>query len=73
MWHATYLGKLLTRGITFVSDLASIGGLQKKLWASKMLGIPIARILPFFQNLDLGVPKKMTFECNPRGQPQRIL
>jgi hypothetical protein len=26
-----------------------------------------------FKTLDLGIPQKMTFGCNPHGEPQGIL
>jgi hypothetical protein len=65
--------KAFDNGYNFALDLAFIGGLHKKLWASKVAEIPIIGLSPFFLNLDMGVPEKMTFECNPCGKPQRIL
>jgi hypothetical protein len=37
--HATYNWKALNKGYNFTLDLASIKGLQKKLWASKMMKV----------------------------------
>jgi hypothetical protein len=44
--------EVLNKGYNFVLNLTSIGGLQKKLWASKVAGVPISRIL----GLPLGNP-----------------
>jgi hypothetical protein len=43
--HATYGWKTLNKGYNFASNHDSIGGLQKKLWASKVVEVPISRIL----------------------------
>jgi hypothetical protein len=43
-WLATYLWKVLNEGYNFSSNLISIGGLQKKLWASKVARITISGI-----------------------------
>jgi hypothetical protein len=61
-WHATYLWKYLNEDYNFALDLTWIGGLYKKLWPSKVLGVPILRIskLPSWESHD-----KMTFGCNP--------
>jgi len=63
-WHATCRWKTINKGYNFSSDLISIGGLNKKLWASKVVGVPILRILglPTWESWD-----KMTFGCWPRG------
>jgi hypothetical protein len=37
----TYRWKFLDEGYNFVSDLTSIGGLHKKLWASEVAKVPI--------------------------------
>jgi hypothetical protein len=68
--HATYRWKVLDEGYNFASDLTSIEGLQKELWASKVAGIPILGILglPTWESRD-----KMTFGCKPCGQAHRIL
>jgi len=50
--HATYRWRALDKGYNFASDLTSIGGLHEKLWASKVVGVPILRIL----GLPLGSP-----------------
>jgi hypothetical protein len=42
---ATYCWKDLDKGYNFALDLVSIKGLHKKLWASKMAGVPILEIL----------------------------
>jgi hypothetical protein len=46
-WHATYCWKNLSKGYNFALDLISIGSLHSQLWASKITGIPILRILRF--------------------------
>jgi hypothetical protein len=53
--------KALDEGYNFALDLTSIGGLDKKLWDSKVQGVPILRI----SGLNLRVPGKMTFGCIP--------
>jgi hypothetical protein len=42
---ATYLWKNLDKGYNFALDFNSIGGLHKKLWASKMARLLILGIL----------------------------
>jgi hypothetical protein len=42
--RVTYHEKDLDEGYNFVLDLILIGGLHKKLWASKVVGVPISRI-----------------------------
>jgi len=44
MWHVTYCWKALNEGYNFALDLTSIGGLKTKLWASKVVGVPILKI-----------------------------
>jgi hypothetical protein len=44
-WHATYRWKAIDKSYNFSLNIISIGGLQKKLWASKVARIPISRIL----------------------------
>jgi hypothetical protein len=39
-WCATYFWKALDEGYNFSLDLASMGGLHTKLWASKITRIP---------------------------------
>jgi hypothetical protein len=48
-WCATYCWKALDEGYNFASDLISIKGLQRKLWAPKVAGVPSLGIsgLPF--------------------------
>jgi hypothetical protein len=43
-WHAIYHWKALNEGYNFVLNLTSIEGLHKKLWASKVVRVPILRI-----------------------------
>jgi hypothetical protein len=45
----TYRGKNLDKSYNFVLDLISIKGLNAKLWAPKVVRVPILRIsgLPF--------------------------
>jgi len=63
-WCAIYHWKSFDKGYNFVSHLISIGGLHKKLWASKIVGVPISGILglPTWETQD-----KMTFGCRPCG------
>jgi hypothetical protein len=42
-WRATYFWKDLDKGYNFSLDLISIKGLHKKLWASKVVRVPILR------------------------------
>jgi hypothetical protein len=66
-WCAKYRWKALDEGYNFVLNLTSIRGLHQKLWASKVVKVPILRILKLptweFQ-------EKITFGCRPRGQTQ---
>jgi hypothetical protein len=41
------IGNFLTRDAILLLDLISIGGLQTKLWAPKLMGVPILGILAF--------------------------
>jgi hypothetical protein len=52
----------------FSLNFTPIKGLHKKIWASKVIGIPISGILglPTWESKD-----KMTFGCNPHGQAIR--
>jgi hypothetical protein len=43
-WRPTYLWKNLDVAYNFALDLTSIEGLHKKLWASKVVGVPILGI-----------------------------
>jgi hypothetical protein len=60
----------LWQGIQNFLDLTSIEGEPKKLWASKVIRIPISRTLgfPTWESRN-----KMTFGCKPHGHAQRIL
>jgi len=51
-WRATYRWKYFNDGYNFVSKLTSIGGFHTKLWASKVIGVPILGI----SKLPLGSP-----------------
>jgi hypothetical protein len=44
-WRATYSWKVLNEVYNFASDLISIGGLKKKLWAPKVMRVPTLGIL----------------------------
>jgi len=46
------IGKLLTRGYNFASNLISIRGMHVKLWAPKVVGVPTLAI----SGLPLGSP-----------------
>jgi hypothetical protein len=50
-WRATYRYKALNEGYNFASNLISIGGFHAKLWAPKVVGVPVVKIL----GLPLGV------------------
>ncbi len=52
-WHAMYSGKDVNEGYNFALDLTSIKGLYTKLWASKVVRVPILRI----SKLTLGSPE----------------
>jgi hypothetical protein len=69
-WHAKYHWKVVDKGYNIFLDFTSIGSLQKKLWVSKVVGVPILGILGLqtWESWD-----KMTFGCNPCGQTQNIL
>jgi hypothetical protein len=53
MWLATYCWKALDMGYNFALDLISTGGLRIKLWASKVVRVPISKI----SGLQLGSPR----------------
>jgi hypothetical protein len=44
-WHATYHWKILNKEYNFSWDFTSIKGLHTKLWAFKITGVPILKIL----------------------------
>jgi len=44
-WRATYHWKALNEGYNFALNLISIAGLHAKLWAPKVAGILVVRIL----------------------------
>jgi hypothetical protein len=44
MWLAIYHWKVLNKGYNFSLNFTPIEGLKKKLWASKVAGVPISRI-----------------------------
>jgi hypothetical protein len=69
-WCATYCWKAFNEGYNFALDLTSIRGLQKTLWAFKVMGDVISGIsgLPIWEFWE-----KMTFGCKPHGQAWRIL
>jgi uncharacterized membrane protein len=48
-WHATYYWKAPDKNYNFASNVISIGSFHTKLWAPKIVGIPILGIsgLPF--------------------------
>jgi hypothetical protein len=55
-WRATHCWKSFNEGYNFVLDLITIRGLHAKLWAPKVVEVPVVRIsrLPF--GLSLGSP-----------------
>jgi hypothetical protein len=52
-WRATYRWKAFHKGYNFASDLIAIGGLHKKLWALKVVRVPVVAI----SGLPLGSPE----------------
>jgi hypothetical protein len=48
-WHPTYRWKVVDKGYNFPSNFTLIIGLHTKLWASKVVIVPILRILGLFQ------------------------
>jgi hypothetical protein len=42
-WRVTYCWKAFNEGYNFFLDITSIEGLNKKLWASKVVGVPKSR------------------------------
>jgi len=52
-WHVAYCWKALNEGYDFVLDLISIESLHTKLWAFKVVRVPILGIL----GLQLGSPE----------------
>jgi hypothetical protein len=44
-WHAIYRWKALNKNYNSALDITLIGGLNKKLWAYKIMGVPILGIL----------------------------
>ncbi len=69
-WCATYCWKDFDEGNNFSSNLTSIGGINKKLWAFKVVKVLILGILGHstWESQD-----KMAFGCRPCGQVQIIL
>ncbi len=60
-WCATYCWKDFDKGYNFSLDLTLIKGLHKKLWSSKVQGVPISEIPTWeYQN-------KMIFGCSLYG------
>jgi len=46
-WCATYCWKVFKEGYNFALDFISIKGFHAKLWAPKVVGVPIVGILGF--------------------------
>jgi len=44
-WHATYRWKAFNESYIYVLKIISVEGMHKKLWASKVVGVPISGIL----------------------------
>jgi hypothetical protein len=60
--NVQHIVKNLNKGYNFALYFTSIRGLNKNLWPSKMLKVPILKFLklPSWESQD-----KMTFQCNP--------
>ncbi len=69
-WHVKYDWKAFDEGSNFVSNFILIEGLHTKLWASKVVKVPI---LGNFKTRTWDFWDKMTFECWPYGHAQRII
>jgi hypothetical protein len=70
MWLTIYHWKALDKGYNFALDFISIGGLEIKLWAPKVAGVPSLK----FSGLPLGSPgTKMPFGCGPHGEAHNII
>jgi len=68
-WSATCHWKALNESYKFVSYLIPIGGLGKKLWLRKVVGVQTRTV----SGLLLGSPGIKPFGCRCRGETQRIL
>jgi hypothetical protein len=69
-WYVAYRWKALDKGYNFALDLISIGGLQRKLCAPKVVRVLSLRI----SGLPLGSPgTKKPFGCGPHGEAHNIL
>jgi len=44
VWKTTYCWKARNEGYNIALDLTSVGGVHKKLWASKLVRVPITGI-----------------------------
>jgi hypothetical protein len=65
-----YRWKDLDKSYNFASNLIAIKGLQAKLYAPKVVVLPVVGIL----GLPLGSPRiKKPFGCGPRGKLQNIV
>jgi hypothetical protein len=78
-WRATYRWKDLNKGYNFALDFISIKGLQRKLWAPKVVGVPSLGILglPFGSpetkcHLDVGLVerRRVYYKGEGGGFPQ---
>ncbi len=66
----TFRWKAFDKGYNFALDLISIRSIHAKLWAPKVVGVLVVRIL----GLPFGSPgTKMSFGCGPRGEAQSII
>jgi hypothetical protein len=80
-WCETYRSKALDKGYNFAFDLISIGGLHTKLWAPKVAGVLVVRILGLRQNdiwvLVLWLATKYTIKrkvvASPKSGPWWVL
>jgi len=81
-WHATYHWKALDEGYNFALDLISIRGLHAKLWACKIVEVPIMKIsrLPFGSSrtnwhLDVSFVErhKLYYKGEGGGFPNRVV
>jgi len=75
-WCATYHWKALNENYNFASHLTLIESIHKKLWASKVLGVPILGILgPQNWHIRSSIQiksKKLEGYSHPHTTPQRI-
>ncbi len=68
-WHATYCWKALDNGYNIALDLISIKSVYAKLWAFKIMGVPIVAISGLRFRVPLGSPRtKWHLDASPMAK-----